>query len=191
HITNGAYRLHPAEWAVGDAAATVAVFCLRAGVTPQALAARADLRRRVQLLLLDEQIPVYWYDDVPLRHPAFAATQLLAVERIWEGNDADLHFSPDLAMRTDEGKRRIAAAAASIRKWGGTADPESAALEPAPEDDVLPLRRDAAATLIALSVPGATAPEPAAGSGAITRAELAIWLADLVRSAIERHAPAS
>jgi hypothetical protein len=190
HLTNGAYRLHPTEWAVGDAAAAMAVFCRRAGITPQVLAARPDLQRRLQLLLLDEQIPIYWYDDVPLGHPAFAATQLLAVEGVWEGGDADLHFGPDLPVRTDAGKRWIAAAAASIARWGGAADPESPALAPAPEDDVLPLRRDAAATLVALSITGAP-PADQEDAAIVTRAELARTVGALLRTAIERYTPAS
>lgn len=189
HLTNGAYRLHPVEWAVGDAAAAVAVSCLREGITPQTLARRADLRRRLQLLLLDQQIPIYWYDDVPLDHPAFAATQLLAIEGVWEGNEADLHFAPDLPMRMDEGKRRIAAAATSIRRWGGNADSDSQALQPAPEDDVLPLRRGAATALTALSITR-TAPPEQIDSGVVTRGELARTLAMLVRAAIEAYVPA-
>src|SRR5438445_6621047 len=57
HITNGAYRLHPVEWAVGEAAAALAVFCLRVGEPPQEVHARADLTRRLQLMLLDQGVP--------------------------------------------------------------------------------------------------------------------------------------
>ncbi|WP_326553494.1 FAD-dependent oxidoreductase [Micromonospora sp. NBC_01813] len=40
HITNGAYRLHPVEWNVGEAAGTLAAYCLDRKVAPQAV--RAD-----------------------------------------------------------------------------------------------------------------------------------------------------
>src|SRR5207302_1674111 len=44
HITNGAYRLHPVEWAVGEASAALAVFCLRVGAAPQEVHARGIRR---------------------------------------------------------------------------------------------------------------------------------------------------
>jgi hypothetical protein len=34
HITNGAYRLHPVEWAIGEAAAHTALLALETGQTP-------------------------------------------------------------------------------------------------------------------------------------------------------------
>jgi len=51
HITNGSYRLHPVEWNVGEAAGTLAGFCLTRGVTPRAVrntpALLADFRQRL------------------------------------------------------------------------------------------------------------------------------------------------
>jgi len=199
HLTNGAYRLQPVEWAVGEAAAALAVFCLRTGRAPQEVHARPDLVRRLQLLLLDQRVPLYWYDDVPLGHPAFAATQLLAVEDVWGGNEDDLHFQPDATLLLGEGKRRIADAARRIQRWQGAAaaDPDAGVLRPAPEDGSLPLRRDAARTLISLAIPQAAFPEPALPEAApadraaaendavMTRAGLAIWLGAALRAAIE------
>ena len=192
HLTNGAYRLHPVEWAVGEAAAVVAAFCLRSGVTPHQLATRPELTRRVQLMLLDHGIPAYWYDDVPLGHPAFAATQLLALDGAWVGNSADLHFFPDVELRYDEGKRRVIAAAERVSEWLGAtaADPNADALRPAPEDSVLPLRQGAAATLIVLSIPSAAGLDlinqaSTQTEQVTTRAGLAILLAAALRAAIE------
>ncbi len=37
HLTNGAYRLHPVEWGVGEAAGIAAVLCLEEGLSPRAL----------------------------------------------------------------------------------------------------------------------------------------------------------
>lgn len=193
HLTNGAYRLHPVEWAVGEAAAVLAVFSLLTGATPQHVHARPELIRRLQLMLLDQRIPLYWYDDVPLGHPAFAATQLLAIDGGWEGNTEDLHFMPDAMLLLGEGKRLVAAAARRIQKWksASAADPAADGLRPAPEDATLLLQRSAASTLITLAIPGAALP-PEAGARAdqaITRAELAIWLGTLLRAAIEAAAP--
>jgi hypothetical protein len=192
HLTNGAYRLHPVEWAVGEAAATVADFCLRAGATPQEVAGRPDLIRRLQIHLLDQKVPLYWYDDVPLIHPAFAATQLLAVEGVWEGTDLNLHFAPDDTLTLGDGKRLVASAARSVQKWQGetAAHPEADVLRPEPEDTALPLRWAAVETLVTQSVPEAAVPERAGrlAGEAITRADLAIWLGALIRTAIEGRA---
>jgi hypothetical protein len=37
HITNGCYRLHPVEWAIGEAAGTLAAFCLEKKLSPRAV----------------------------------------------------------------------------------------------------------------------------------------------------------
>lgn len=51
-ITNGSYRLHPVEWAVGEAAGTLAVHCLQSGITPHQVhgspARVDDLQRRLR-----------------------------------------------------------------------------------------------------------------------------------------------
>jgi hypothetical protein len=189
HLTNGAYRLHPVEWAIGEAAAVIAVFTLMEETTPQQVHARPRLRRRLQLRLIDQGIPLYWYDDVPLGHSAFAATQLLAVDNVWTGSEEDLHFRPEETLRLREGKRLIGAAARSVQRWKGeaAADPRAGVLRPTPEDADLPLRREAAATLVAHAIPSMALP-PDAGTDAnrlITRAELAIWLGAIVAAAIE------
>jgi FAD-dependent oxidoreductase family protein len=194
HITNGAYRLHPVEWAVGEAAAALAVYCLRTGLSPQQVHARPDRIRRLQLLLLDEGIPLYWYDDVPLGHPAFAAAQFLAVEGAWEEDARTLHFRPADTLTLGEGKRAVARAALSIRRWRGqtASDAGEEAFRPAPEDTTAPLTRTAASTLIASAFPGSPVAGRAGTSGtdAISRADLAVWLAALVRDATEDGGPA-
>jgi hypothetical protein len=37
HITNGCFRLHPVEWAIGEAAGALAALCLETGETPRAV----------------------------------------------------------------------------------------------------------------------------------------------------------
>ncbi|GII91579.1 FAD-dependent oxidoreductase [Sinosporangium siamense] len=44
HITNGSYRLHPVEWAIGEAAGALAAHCLAGSAEPQQVT--ADERRR-------------------------------------------------------------------------------------------------------------------------------------------------
>jgi hypothetical protein len=185
HLTNGAYRLHPVEWAVGEAAAVIAAACQDLARTPQTLLRDPVLVRRLQVRLLDEGIPLYWYVDVPLGHPAFGAVQLLGVDQGWEEDVDTLEFTPDAGMTLGEGKRRVAALARRIRHWrgSGAADPGAPVLAPAPEDESLPLRWDAAVTLVTFAVRGAAAP-PGPPEAAVTRARLAAWLGRLLREAI-------
>jgi hypothetical protein len=42
HITNGAYRLHPVEWNVGEAAGHLVAHCAERGTTPRAVQARPE-----------------------------------------------------------------------------------------------------------------------------------------------------
>ncbi len=188
-IANGAYRLHPVEWAVGEAAAALADFCQRARASPQDVLDRPDLVRRLQLRLIDQGIPLYWYDDVPLEHPAFAATQLLAIDGVWEGEGGTLHFSPRDVVALGEAAQRVIALARGIRRWGGSGpvEPDAQVLRVAPEDAGIPLRWGTALTLATLAVPGA-APPPHALGDQVTRGDLAVWLGQLLREAIERGA---
>lgn len=189
HLTNGACRLHPVEWAVGEAAGALAAFCLATSTWPRDVHATPRLLRRFQLRLLDQGVPLYWYDDVPLRHQAFGATQLLAVEGVWEGRDSDLHFLPEARLTLAEGKEAVARAARRALIWGGpeAGVPETDLLRPEPEDRALLLRWDAAALLVRAALP--TAPSPpqvtASPEAPVTRAELARWLALPLREAIE------
>lgn len=82
HLTNGAYRLHPVEWAIGEAAGTLAAFCLEAGLTPAQVAADSWQIWRLQARLVQRGCPIFWAVDVPIGHPAFAATQLLLVSDV-------------------------------------------------------------------------------------------------------------
>jgi hypothetical protein len=44
HVTNGCYRLHPVEWAIGEAVGALAAFCREAGEPPRQV--RRDPKRR-------------------------------------------------------------------------------------------------------------------------------------------------
>lgn len=77
HLTNGAYRVHPTEWAIGEAALHTAAFCVRNAVTPHALHADSWQVLRLQHQLVRYGVPITWATDVPLAHPCFHSTQLL------------------------------------------------------------------------------------------------------------------
>ena len=60
HITNGAYRLHPVEWNVGESAGELAMFCLREGTTPHAVEESDELTARFQTRLQTSGIEIHW-----------------------------------------------------------------------------------------------------------------------------------
>lgn len=95
HITNGAYRLHPIEWAIGEAQGLLSRYALSKRLQPADLLDNHRLLRELQIQLLSHGIPLYWYDDVPTGHPQFQAIQFLAVTAIMPGADDNLHFLPD------------------------------------------------------------------------------------------------
>lgn len=95
HITNGAYRLHPIEWAIGEAAAAFAV---------EVLASKTDIRRFLKskrnLRKLQERIlaygsPVFWFDDVNPEDKCFQSVQFCAISSLMTVSDTDLHFRPE------------------------------------------------------------------------------------------------
>ena len=95
-ITNGAYRLHTPEWAIGEAAGELAAFCLEHKIAHPNLTGRSlfDYQRR----LLKQGIPLYWYEDIPPGHPSFEAAQLLALTGIWPGHPDHLRFDPQQSI---------------------------------------------------------------------------------------------
>jgi len=185
HLTNGAYRVHPVEWAVGEAAALLAAFCLRGGRTPHEVQDNPRLVLRLQLLAIDQDVPLYWYDDVPIGHPAFAATQLLAVANVWPGSDDTLSFRPDESVSQFDAKRAIVAAAEMVQAAGGRASPASASLQVTMGDAFTPMTRDAASQALADALPDAGGPPAPALSDPPTRADLARILAVVVRHVID------
>jgi hypothetical protein len=66
HIANGAFRLHPVEWNVGEAAGTLAAFCLQHGVTPRAVRNRRKLLWQFQTLLQEQGVELAWHSLLPL-----------------------------------------------------------------------------------------------------------------------------
>ncbi|MDQ1130266.1 FAD-dependent oxidoreductase [Microbacterium sp. SORGH_AS_0888] len=62
HITNGAYRLHPVEWNVGESAGELAVFCLEHRITPQEIVSDPVLTQRLQSRLVAAGVEIHWPD---------------------------------------------------------------------------------------------------------------------------------
>ena len=66
HITNGAYRLHPVEWNVGESAGLLAAFCLERNTLPRAVRRSARMLEEFQALLRREGIELHWPSLSPM-----------------------------------------------------------------------------------------------------------------------------
>ncbi|MCP2322233.1 hypothetical protein HDA40_000740 [Hamadaea flava] len=64
HITNGAYRLHPVEWNVGESAGELAAFCLDRGLSPRQVATDAELVDSFQRRLVEAGVELHWPEVV-------------------------------------------------------------------------------------------------------------------------------
>lgn len=102
HVTNGAYRLHPVEWAIGEAAGIVAVYCLQHRTSPELILRSRKKLRSIQLKLVKAGAPVFWFADVPVSHPQFAAIQFLSETGLWPASADELEFHPDAQVKLSE-----------------------------------------------------------------------------------------
>jgi hypothetical protein len=101
HLTNGAFRLHPIEWNIGESAAVMASLALTRGGAPAPA-------RDVQRELAARGVASVWFDDLPVTHPAFAAIQWAAIRGLYPLSPSDLHASPDAPITRDEAARSLA-----------------------------------------------------------------------------------
>ena len=62
HITNGAFRLHPVEWGIGEAVGWLAAFCLDRAVDPRAVRHTPSLLEEFQSLLTGHGVELHWPD---------------------------------------------------------------------------------------------------------------------------------
>ncbi len=66
HITNGAYRVHPVEWNIGEVAGLLAAFSLERRVSPRAVRNQPHLLADFQSLLRQQGIELAWPTPRPL-----------------------------------------------------------------------------------------------------------------------------
>ena len=97
HLTNGAFRLHPIEWNVGEAAAIIASLKLRGGYSTG----------EVQKLLAERGVPLVWFDDLSPFHPSFAAIQQAALGGFYPLDANGLHASPDAPITRREAAQAL------------------------------------------------------------------------------------
>ena len=60
HITNGAFRLHPVEWNVGEAAGALAAYCLERKCVPRQVRNNSGLLEDFQRLLIARGVQLAW-----------------------------------------------------------------------------------------------------------------------------------
>jgi hypothetical protein len=66
HITNGAFRVHPVEWNIGESAGLLAAFCLERGLTPRAVRNGSKHLGEFRTLLVREGIELSWPSLTPV-----------------------------------------------------------------------------------------------------------------------------
>ncbi len=115
HLTNGAFRLHPIEWNVGESAGALAAFCAHHMVLPRHVLESPDILRGFQESLMEAGIPIYWWGDLPAEHPAFRAAQRLAMDGLWPSGDCVL-FRPEETL-TDAERGEIENLAGRALPW--------------------------------------------------------------------------
>ena len=123
HVTNGAYRLHPIEWAIGEAAGTLACFALKGKTALREVLNDVDKLRSLQISMIEAGVPLYWYDDVATTDEPFTAVQFLAVTDIMRGDFRHLHFDPAAILSESEMAELMAKAAEKYKGIAATARP--------------------------------------------------------------------
>ncbi|MBZ6079151.1 FAD-dependent oxidoreductase [Microvirga sp. WGZ8] len=63
HITNGCYRVHPAEWSIGEAAGRLAAFCVRRSFAPRAVQESDGILEEFQAVLQQAGADLRWRGD--------------------------------------------------------------------------------------------------------------------------------
>jgi hypothetical protein len=67
HVVNSATRLHPIEWVIGEAAGTLAAFCVEHGIEPKAVRADESKLRELQSVLVHQGVELEWPRLGPVR----------------------------------------------------------------------------------------------------------------------------
>jgi hypothetical protein len=60
HLSNGAYRLQPVEWSIGEAAGSLAAFCVARQTRPQRVHAERELFKQFQVFLHRRGVATSW-----------------------------------------------------------------------------------------------------------------------------------
>lgn len=94
HITNGAYRLHPTLWSIGESVGATVARAIQHKVTPASMVSSRKELVGLQRMLVMQGHPIFWFDDVTPDSPFFAAAQLVAAQGWIPVDGKSLHFAP-------------------------------------------------------------------------------------------------
>jgi hypothetical protein len=119
HVTNGAYRLHPVEWNVGEAAGLLAGYALANGILPRDVVDNESRLRDFQKQLLARGVPLFWWTDVHFGDPWFTAAHLVGVAGIMSGESDAMDFQPSDAFG-DGAKAAVDANLGRSLNWPAT-----------------------------------------------------------------------
>ncbi len=122
-LAQGSHRVHPVEWAVGEAAGTAAALAVRRRRTPLRLLRDHEAVLAVQRRLVLRGAPIAWVSDVHAEDPRFPGAQLLAAHGALTGRLAeDLAAAPDRRLEAREAEAVQAALLACLP--GGQPGPD-------------------------------------------------------------------
>lgn len=108
HVSNGAYRLHPVEWAIGEAAGAIAAYCAKNGIRTDKTCSQLKHLRQIQKSLVEQKIPIYWYKDIGTNDPDFAAIQFLSAIGAFPSAKDTLLFDADKPILRSEARSALA-----------------------------------------------------------------------------------
>ena len=95
HITNGAFRVHPAEWNIGESAGALAAFCVHRKVLPRQVRAKPSLLVDFQKELRALGVELEW----PKPIVAQSYNSMYANVPGWYFGEARLKFTPQGTLR--------------------------------------------------------------------------------------------
>lgn len=93
HITNGAYRLHPTLWSIGEAVGAATAWAIHHQTTPAEIDQSRKQLLGLQRMLVRQGHPIFWFDDVRPGSPLFPAAQMAATEGWLPIAENNLHFA--------------------------------------------------------------------------------------------------
>jgi hypothetical protein len=107
------------------------------------------------------------------------------ITHVWPGAGDSLSFRPDDLLMALDGKHAIIAAAQFAQNMGARANPSLASLQMTMGDALTPMSREAMRQVLSETLPDAAQLQDSAVSDPLTRGDLARWLGEIVRRAIE------
>jgi len=108
HITNGAYRLHPIEWAIGTAAGALTRLSLETKTQPLHIVEDSFALLRLQIELAQSGAPIFWFDDIEADSQYFVPAQVLSAAGLMPFDQDSLSFAPNKLMTEEEIEALIA-----------------------------------------------------------------------------------